>query len=297
MNKEEVENIVDLYFQKKVSKDNDYMLFFEDGLLINQLNNDTNELTSSKTKDIPTRVNILSPPGKVLSDDDIQRLDPDNIDISHFWRYCVEKFPNFSISGYHECKNEDDVNTANLNFAIWCGLISKMDSLLKQKPDAKILEIGPGYGSIFNHITSKYDRCNYLAIDVNPLFYYDGLFECDGKSIPEEAGDEFDMVISSNVFQHLSQKQRSSYYLEVFNKLKSDGIFVFTNFLIADENRDAKEYWSYMDKEGRPYSTFFSQLTPVDEYNDLADELNEIGFSINVNLKQNFAVITCEKHD
>ena len=56
-----------------------------------------------------------------------------------------------------------------------------------------------------------------------------------------------------------------------------------------------KGFWSYKDEDGKPYTSFLSQLIPVDSYEELADELNDIGFSIKVSVKQNGAIIKCIK--
>ena len=73
------------------------------------------------------------------------------------------------------------------------------------------------------------------------------------------------------------------------------GKFIFQNLLLVEDNKNMEGLWSYKDEEGNPYSSFFSQLIPVDSYEELADELNDIGFSINVSVKQNGAVIECIK--
>jgi hypothetical protein len=64
---------------------------------------------------------------------------------------------------------------------------------------------------------------------------------------------------------------------------------------LTEQNKNFDNLWSYKDYNNNCYNTFLSQLTPIDEYEDLADELNEIGFSIKVKLTQNWAIIECIK--
>ena len=70
---------------------------------------------------------------------------------------------------------------------------------------------------------------------------------------------------------------------------------MFTNYLISEHNQHRDDFWSYQDDSGNVYSSLFSQLIIIDDYHTLADELNDIGFSINVKLSQNLAIIECVK--
>lgn len=296
MSKKDFKEIIDFYFSKKKDDIDDYNLILDDEVDVDVINQSNGERVSIKSREVKTRVNLYNLNHNPVTEEDVENLNPDNINVEEFWKYAVKKFPNYSISNYEECRNEDDVNKANLNSAIWSGFIQKVEAQIKSVPNDKFLEIGPGYGGIFRHILSKYEQCNYFAIDVNPLFNYEGgLFKCDGKSIPNELGGDFNTIFSFNVFHHLSKKQRISYYKDCFNKLKKNGKFIFTNYLVVDENKDKNFLWSYKDNKGNPYTNFFTQMNPVDNYNDLADELNEIGFDVKVSLKQNLAIIECTK--
>jgi ubiquinone/menaquinone biosynthesis C-methylase UbiE len=291
-------NIIDYYFSKKKSSDDDYNLILEDEVDIQIINPNTGDIIVERTKEVKTRMNLYNLGNNVLSQEEIDKMSPDNIDNEGFWKYAVKKFPNFSISNYENCRTEDDVNKANLNAATWIGFIQKIESLIKIDPDEKHLEIGPGYGGLFRYILKRYENCNYYAIDINPLFYYEGgLYKCDGKTIPNELGNEFKTIFSYNVFQHLSKSQRSSYYNECYNKLQDGGKFIFTNFLVVEQNKDKKFLWSYVDEKNRPYTNFFTQMNAIDYFEELADELNDIGFDVKVSLKQNIALLECTKHN
>lgn len=292
----EIKEIIDLYHSKKKDKNNDYILILDEEIEVDVVDVNTNTVHKQKTKEVSTHFcDLISKPNEVLKKENIERLNPDNINSKIFWSYATEKFPCYSISQYPLCKNEEDVNKANLNASIWNGTYNKIMSYIKENRSKKVMEIGPGYGGFFEAITKKFPNCFYVAIDINKMFYYDGLFECDGKSIPNEAGEGFGLIFSLNVFQHLSKSQRSSYYKDIYNKLGTGGKFIFTNFLINESNKDTKEFWPHIDENGKRYYSFLSQLTEIDEYNEIADELNEIGFSIKVNLSQTLATIECKK--
>ena len=275
--------------------DDDYKLKLKEEVEVNVIDLKTNQFNKIKTDTVSTNYNFLSKPYEILKKHNIDTLNPDKIDIRFFWKYINDKFPLYSIGQYPKCKTEEDVNISNINASKWMGLYQKVDSSLKENLKSKILEIGPGYGNLFKDLTEKYNQINYYAIDINKLFYYDGLYECDGKSIPKEVGGEFDLIFSFETFKHMSKKQRSSYYLDIYKKLKKTGKFIFNNFLISEHNQYRNDFWSFQDEEGNVYSSFFSQFILIDDYHSLANELNEIGFSVKVNLSQNLAVIECEK--
>jgi phospholipid N-methyltransferase len=291
---EKIKNIIDNYYSKKKDKKNDYVLLLDEEVELNVIDLKSDLIIKNKQTEVNTGYDILSEPYKTLKKENIELLNPDVIDNKFFWECLVKKFPLFSISQYPRCKNEDDVNKANLNASIFSGFFQKIHSKINAT-NTKVLEIGPGYGSFFYEITKKYQNCNYLAIDINPLFYYEGLYVCDGKSIPDELGENFDLIFAFNSFRHMSKKQRTSYYKEAYKKLKKGGTFLFTNYLISEQNKFRNDFWSFQDSDGIVYNSFFSQLIPVDIYDDLADELNKIGFSIKVKLSQNYAIIECIK--
>ena len=294
MNNKEIEKIINEYYSKK-RDDNDYILHLDNKVEISVVNVNENIVQKAFDDKVSTGYNIHSNPYKIVNKNSIEMLSPDNIDIKFFWKILNEKFPLFSISQYPGCKNCDDVNKANINASKWMGFHTKLFNLIDKNPSSKTLEIGPGYGNFFNEITSNHNLVDYYAVDINKLFYYDGLLEGDGSSIPEGLGCDYDIVFSINTFNHMSKNQRSSYYKDVYKKLKKGGTFLFTNYLISEHNHHRNDFWSYQDELGHVYSSFFSQLIPIDDYHTLADELNDLGFSINVKLSQNLAIIECVK--
>jgi hypothetical protein len=140
------------------------------------------------------------------------------------------------------------------------------------------MEIGPGYGNILEVLVSKGWDKNYYAIDINPLFEHPKVFKCDGRNIPDTIPYPMDVVYSINVFQHLSKKQRTSYYRQIFEILENNGTFVFGMFVETPLNKDWS-CWGVKNDDGRNYCSFFKQLTEIDKIEELYGELEKIGYS------------------
>ena len=216
----------------------------------------------------------------IISDEVVNNLSPDKIDSREFWTEATKLFPYFSVCGGKPEK--EDINMVNentLKMAHKLNVITPVLIALRDNPNAKLLEIGSGYGGFYRYITRFMCDKNYYGIDVNPLFVHPRLFQTTGSTIPNKIPNDLSIVYSMNVFQHLSKKQRTAYYKRIYKKLSNSGIFVFGMFLQTDENKNWP-VWNYKDKNGRPYVQFFRQFTPVDTKTELYNELFEIGFKI-----------------
>ena len=219
----------------------------------------------------------------------IQRFHPDNIDTNIFWEKLIKTFkfspiiqPN--VGGLLPTTPED-INKASLSgIHIASGTAPRLLSIIKDSNrTAKILEIGAGYGCIPYFLEKELGEPyqNYYGIDVNLLFEHPHLYKCDGKNIPTEIPYGMDVVYSVNVFQHLSKKQRSSYYRQIFSVLKPGGKFIFSMFIETMQNR-YETCWGFKDTKGRNYTQFFGQFTEVDREEELIQELTSVGFEIGV---------------
>ena len=219
----------------------------------------------------------------------IQRFHPDNIDINKFWEKLTKNFKfspiiQASVGSLLPTTPEDINNISLSGIHIPSNSAPRLLSIIKDsKNTAKVLEIGAGYGCIPYFLEKElglpYE--NYYGIDVNPLFEHPHLYKCDGKNIPSEIPYGMDVVYSINVFQHLSKKQRSSYYRQIYSVLKPGGKFIFSMFIETMANR-YESCWGYKDNKGRNYTQFFGQFTEVDEETELIKELSDIGFEIGV---------------
>jgi SAM-dependent methyltransferase len=105
----------------------------------------------------------------------------------------------------------------------------------------------------------------------------------------------FDVIYSVNVFQHCSQKDRFEYFQQGYDVLKKGGYFLFTEFLMTEENRN-NPYWGIIDENGRGYTQFFNQLTECDWDYELYELLNNVGFKpIKCSINGNFCTIIMQK--
>lgn len=228
----------------------------------------------------------------------INQLSPDNIDTPKFWKNVVNAFPMHSISGCDECNTVKDIHKIHLQRDTQWQNVAPLHWVLKEFKNPKILEIGPGYGTIkkyYDSIAPKKMRNNYYAIDVNPLFKYNKLFKTNGHSIPNQIPKKLHCVLSLNVFQHLTKKQRSAYYQEAFQRLVPGGYFIFTMFTVTDENVN-EPLWGHRDATGRRYTFFFQQLTEVDYVEETIGELKVIGFhKVLSRVHSNHGQFICQK--
>ncbi len=247
------------------------------------IENKGERISTQSTLILPTDDVSQSLDGKygVYSKDFIDDLSPDNIDVNEFWGEATKHFPLFSIAGgIKNFTNIEEVNSNTLRMAWDFGVLGKLLEKITLVNDCLVLEIGPGYGGVKNLIAESpmTDKC-YYALDVNPLFEHPRIFKGDGRSIPDGIPEKLDIVYSMNVFQHLSKAQRTSYYNDIYSRLKHGGSFIFGMFVVTYTNKDWP-VWGYRDSEGRCYTAFFRQLTAVDNEEEIMDELKNIGFTV-----------------
>ena len=212
----------------------------------------------------------------VLTSEIIERLSPDNVDCRDFWRVCDELFTldpvcNLAIEPAvgrlpYAIETRTDANRMNLRFAKSFGITSFLEENAQQR--LKVLEIGPGYGSLMNFVETHTNH-EYTGVDVVPRI--PGIVEATAEGfIPEEVmkkdGASFSYVVSSNVFQHLSSKQRKRYYEDVRALLVRGGLFIFN--LCVDTGKAG-----YLrDAAGNAWCDHYGQFTAVpkgDVYSDL----------------------------
>jgi len=225
-----------------------------------------------------------------IKDIAVQRFHPNNIDNKDFWAQCRKEFPLVSVCGAPS-KNIKDVNAQTLQLSANIGLLPILNSILENSPKKlNVLEIGCGYGNLFFEIK---DKCNYCGIDYiihKSLKKYKNFIEIEKSGIPDFFFDMtfFDIIYSVNVLQHCSQKDRFKYFQEGYDVLKSGGLFLFTEFLMTEENQN-DSCWGIVDENGRGYTQFFNQLTECDWDHELYDHFDNLGFNlIKCNIKSNF---------
>lgn len=203
----------------------------------------------------------------------INLLHPDKIDTSYFWKKIKDEFGTLTIT------NEDSLtiekaNDKTLELAKLMGVIDEINLY----ENIKILEIGSGYGNLYNYlIDNGFDMNNYYSIDVVAYFFHDNLYITDGNSFPQNL-PKFDLIYCFNSFQHMSQKQRDMYYENIFMHLNPGGVFLGGNILRHPQN-EKLPIWQIKDKKGNDYVTFFGQYTKVETSEDFISKIKELGYS------------------
>ena len=213
----------------------------------------------------------------------IAKLSPDDIDCSAFWKVCEDLFgidPVFNVVATPEVGNlpyavetQMDANRMNLRFAKSLGITAFLDEFAHQR--VKTLEIGPGYGSIKNYIETRTEHI-YTGIDVYPRI--PGVIPTTPQGlIPaemlERERDAYSSVIASNVFQHLSAKQRSRYFQDAHQLLHKGGVFIFN--LTVNTGKMAPHV---VDKSGNAWTDHYGQYTLMPKPGDLQKEVTSLFF-------------------
>lgn len=212
-----------------------------------------------------------------LSAELIDRLSPDHVDCRDFWRVCDELFDldpvcNVAVDPSvgrlrHAVTNRMDANRSNLRFAKSFGITDFLEENARER--LKVLEVGPGYGSLMNFIETHTNH-EYTGVDVAPRI--PGVVQATAEGlIPEELiareGGSYSYVVASNVFQHLSSKQRARYYEAARRLLQRGGLFIFN--LCVDTGKA-----SYLrDARGNAWCDHYGQFTAVPK----ADIYAELG--------------------
>src|SRR5450432_2569761 len=203
----------------------------------------------------------------VLTSELIEQLSPDNVDCRDFWRVCDELFAldpvcnvavNPSVGRLpYAIETRMDANRMNLRFARSFGITGFLEENAQQR--LKVFEIGPGYGSIMNFVETHTNH-EYTGVDVVPRV--PGVIEATAEGlIPEDLVKRdaalYSYVVSSNVFQHLSSKQRVRYYDDARALLTRGGLFIFN--LCVDIGKQG----FLRDASGNAWCDHYGQFTAV----------------------------------
>lgn len=209
-----------------------------------------------------------------LTPEEIELLSPDRLRSSDFWEWTAKSpFEKDTIT--YGMESERDINECNFRnhlLALETGMLNyyfKLSSLLRRGDLLKVLEIGPGFGA-FKEVCDHSPRgdVEYWGVDVYPRI--DGvlpIMDGDTKFPDIVATQKFDLVYSSNVFQHLSPRQRVSYIIQAAEVLHPRGIFSFNTAVYqpdtgfrCGEKRYMCHYGQYTEME--PFDTYLKYLAP-----------------------------------
>jgi hypothetical protein len=214
----------------------------------------------------------------------IAMLSPDEIDNRAFWRACDELFGIDPVCNVvatpevgrlpYEIESRADANRMNLRFAKTFGITA----LLEENAHARlrVLEIGAGYGSMKNFIETNTNHV-YLGTDVVPRV--DGIVQQDAdgslpRELVEREAGKLSYVVSTNVFQHLSMKQRGRMIADARAVLHTGGLLVFNMTIDTSKVPDCAR-----DAAGNAWSVHYGQYTPIPK-GSVAFDLIADGFDI-----------------
>jgi hypothetical protein len=208
----------------------------------------------------------------------IERLSPDSIDNRAFWRVCESLFGSDPICNVavspavgempDGLNGPMDANRMNFRLARAMGVVAFLDENAHER--VKTLEVGPGYGSLKNYIETQTNHV-YTGVDVFPRI--PGILEttADGvlpRDFVEKEAGSYSYVISTNVFQHLSQRQRAVYIDDAAALLHPGGLFIM-NVTI-----DTAKVPAHMrDAQGRAWIDHYGQYTPMPKGAEVYDAL------------------------
>ena len=186
-----------------------------------------------------------------------------------FWIACKKEFPLHSVAGstYYNTPRRIKSKEYSLTKERYTG---------KTTPGHNVLEIGYGYGGSARYFHEA--GMNYYGIDYKssgrPNKKYGEFIEINKSGIPSNLRKKrFAIVYSTNVFQHMTRKQRIEYYNQVAKILEPGCEFrfdLFTRNPLA--NKD--------EFETEPYATnFFGVHTYVPTIDEVTTELHKAGFN------------------
>lgn len=218
---------------------------------------------------------------------DLDKLNPNNINNRLFWKELNKNFKFAPVFGF-KCENIEMGNNGNIG--IFGKLVYKYAELFSRR---NILEIGYGFGSFPTAlIKHNFEVKSYVGIDlVNRIgkntFPSNYKFsETNGWIIPEQIKN-LDVIFSSNVFQHITFKQKINYLKIGYDRLKPGSHFIFNCIFRSEElMKNKPELWGKVDEFGIPYLQMFDQFVVVDDVEDIINEAKNIGYE----------VIECDNH-
>jgi hypothetical protein len=198
----------------------------------------------------------------------IAKLSPDLIDCRAFWRVADELFgcdPVCNIAMAPEVgrlpfavETQMDANRHNLRLAKSLGITAFLEENASAR--LKVFEIGTGYGSLKSYIETNTNHC-YTGVDVVPRVpnvletTEDGLIPRD---LVTRERSKFSYVLSTNVFQHMSQRQRVQYIDDAHSLLHEGGLLIVN--LTVDTGRIPPEA---RDADGNAWAFHYGQFTPI----------------------------------
>jgi hypothetical protein len=217
-------------------------------------------------------------PTTSLTRERIESLSPDVVDCRAFWKACDELFGTDPVCNVaiapevgrlpYSIDSQMDANRMNLRLAKSLGVTAFLEE--NSHARLKVLELGAGYGSLKSFIETHTNHM-YTGVDVVPRVA--GVVETtpDGllpRSLVDREQARYSYVVSSNVFQHFSARQRQHAIADSHTVLHDGGLFIF-NLTV-----DTPKLPPYMrDEGGAAWADHYGQYTPIPRGDVVYEEL------------------------
>ncbi len=202
---------------------------------------------------------------------EITAMDPDNINCAEFWERIVkDDFRPFCPLA----KTKEDVNYYNSKLLHVSGF-STLFAEINPYVHLEILDIGAGLNCVGEYMKNSLGgfSYNYYPSDIVKHTPETILIE-DGR-LPASDGC-INMVVSSNVFQHLGQDTITQYFKEI-SRITGDVASLFIG-LVSKPPYPSGTLWC---EEIQNYCTVLdNQPIPVYNYKVFVEELKEYGFGL-----------------
>lgn len=184
---------------------------------------------------------------------------------------------------YHEARFKFDKSRTK----VWKAINEYLQKYIPK--NAKVLDLGCGYGDFINGITAD----EKFAIDLNPKlksyidienvnFYAQSVLE------PFNVGEiQFDVIFASNLLEHFNDEELNNLVINIKNKLKTGGrlILIQPNYYYA-----YKEYWDdYTHKKAFSHNSIHDFLI-ANEFKIINLEKKFIPFSLKSKLPKSYVL-------
>ena len=213
--------------------------------------------------------------GGKLTKEEVERMAPENVDSCSFWEY-IEKNPELAKDAiaFGVTKDNTIQDANNHNFGLACD-VSTLNYLLTYKDcvNMPILDIGAGYGMLRDFV-AQFTKLSYFGVDVYPKIPGVQKVAADGSTIPANImAAKFGVVVCTNVFQHMSVKQRRHYYEQVSKILYPKwGIFSSSHMVITP---DMKQPIGFTCGDGKQYCCHYGQYTEIQKVEEVIEDLEK----------------------